>query len=321
MDGVAPLVIVSTGPEPGHAAPGHPERPERVAAVLDRIAADRVLAARPREPAVAVDDATIELAHTPAHVAGVRSLAEQGGGWIDPDTYCTGASYAAACRSAGAAVAATKTVLDGRATHAFSVSRPPGHHATASTAMGFCLFNNTAIAVRAAGERGARRVAVVDIDVHHGNGTEEIFWDDPAVLYTSIHQWPLYPGTGPAGARGGPHAEGATLNLPVAPGTTGDEWLHQFDAALLPAVRAHHPDLIVVSAGYDALEADPLASLRLTAATYAGAAERIDSYCAERGIGSVWLLEGGYDLPALAESVAATLNTLLGRAPGEASGV
>jgi acetoin utilization deacetylase AcuC-like enzyme len=319
--GATPLVIVSTGPEREHAAPGHPERPDRVAAILDRIAADPLLAARPRGPAVAVDTATIALAHTEEHIAEVRSLAEGGGGWIDGDTYCTGASFEAARRSAGAAAAATATVLDGRATHAFSVSRPPGHHATADTAMGFCLFNNAAIAIRLARRRGARRVAVVDIDVHHGNGTEAIFWEEPEVLYTSIHQWPLYPGTGPASARGGAQAEGSTLNLPVAPGTTGDEWLQQFDATLLPAVRVHRPDLIVVSAGYDAHEADPLASLRLTAATYASVAERIDSYCAERGIGSVWLLEGGYDLPALADSVAATLHTLLGRSPLGASAV
>ncbi len=320
MGGVTPLLIVSTGPELQHTAPGHPERPDRVAAILDRIAADPLLAARPRGPAMAADAATVELAHTAEHVLEVRSLAEGGGGWIDADTYCTRASYEAALRSAGAATMAVAAVLDGRATHAFSVSRPPGHHATADTAMGFCLFNNAAIAVRLARRRGAQRIAVVDIDVHHGNGTEEIFWEDPAVLYTSIHESPLYPGTGPATARGGAQAEGATLNLPVAPGTTGDEWLEKFDAALLPAVRAHRPDLIVVSAGYDAHEADPLASLRLTAATYAGAAERIDSYCAERGIGSVWLLEGGYDLPALADSVAATLHTLLGRSPLEASG-
>jgi acetoin utilization deacetylase AcuC-like enzyme len=321
VGGITPLVLVSTGPAAEHVAPGHPERPDRVAAILQRIAADPLLAARPRGQAVVAEAGTIELAHTGDYVAEVRALAEAGGGWIDADTYCTRASYDAALRSAGAAAAAVGMVLDGRATHAFSLSRPPGHHASAATAMGFCLFNNAAIAVRIARGRGAQRVAVIDIDVHHGNGTEEIFWEDPTVLYTSIHQSPLYPGTGPASARGGSQADGATLNLPVAPGTSGDEWLQQLDAALLPAVRLHRPDLIVVSAGYDAHEADPLASLRLTAATYAAAAERIDSYCAERGIGSVWLLEGGYDLRALADSVAATLHTLLGRSPLEASGV
>jgi acetoin utilization deacetylase AcuC-like enzyme len=320
VGGVTPLLIVSTGPEREHAAPGHPERPDRVAAILERIAADPVLAARPREKAAATDAATLQLAHTEGHVTKIRNLAEGGGGWIDADTYCSRASYDAALRAAGAAAAAATAVLDGRVTHAFSVSRPPGHHATADTAMGFCLFNNAAIAARLARGRGAERVAIVDIDVHHGNGTEEIFWDDPAVLYASIHQWPLYPGTGPASARGGSGAEGSVLNLPVAPGTSGDEWLGKFDAVLLPAVRAHRPDLVVVSAGYDAHEADPLASLRLTASTYAGVAARLDAYCAERGIGSVWLLEGGYDLRALAESVDATLHTLLGRSPQEASG-
>ncbi|MGA8014382.1 MAG: histone deacetylase [Candidatus Dormiibacterota bacterium] len=308
----SPLLLVSTGPAPDHEAPGHPERPDRVAAVLHHLARLPDLAGLPRlEPAPA-DAELVELAHTPEHVAHVRHLAEHGGGWIDADTYCRPGSYAAALRSAGAGIAGLEAVLEHRSTHAFSLSRPPGHHATAGAAMGFCLFNNVAILARRARGEGVQRIAVIDIDVHHGNGTEEIFWDDPSVLYTSLHQWPLYPGTGAASARGGASASGLTVNLPIAPGASGEEWLGHFDKSLLPAVREFRPELVLVSAGYDAHAADPLASLRLTAATYAAAAERVAALCAERGIGSVWLLEGGYDLEALAESVAATLSSLSG---------
>jgi acetoin utilization deacetylase AcuC-like enzyme len=311
--GTVPLLLVSTGPAPEHEAPDHPERPDRVAAILHHLAREPDLAALPRLDPVAAEEVDLELAHTPAHVAQIRELAERGGGWIDADTYCRPASYAAALLSVGAATAAVEAVLDRRVEHAFSLSRPPGHHATSTRAMGFCLFNNVAIAARRAQRRGTERIAVIDIDVHHGNGTEEIFWDDPSVLYVSLHQWPLYPGTGAASDRGGEAAAGLTLNLPVRPGTGGEDWLRRFDASVLPAVGDFRPDLLLVSAGYDAHAADPLASLLLSAGTYAAAAERIGAICADRGIGSVWLLEGGYDLAALTESVAATLRALIGR--------
>ncbi len=313
VDERSPLFLVSTGPAAAHESPGHPERPDRVAAIQSRLDATPELATLVRAEPVEVDAAALETVHTAAHVERVRSLAAHGGGWLEPDTYCRPGSFAAALRSVGAAAAAVDAVAGGRAAHAFSLSRPPGHHATADAGMGFCLFNNAAIAVRRARGLGVGRVAVVDIDVHHGNGTEEIFWDDPSVLYVSLHQWPLYPGTGPETARGGPRAPGLTVNLPVPPGTTGDQWLERFDAGAAPAVEGFGPDLIVVSAGYDAHAHDPLASLRLTEMTYAAVAERIASICAGRDIGSVWLLEGGYDLPALGGSVAATLLPLSGR--------
>jgi acetoin utilization deacetylase AcuC-like enzyme len=239
-------------------------------------------------------------------------MAECGGGWFDGDTYCLPGSRAAAFRSVGAALTAVDSVCDGRATHAFSLSRPPGHHASAGTAMGFCIFNNVAIAARHAQRSGRERIAIVDIDVHHGNGTEAIFWDDPSVLYTSLHQWPLYPGTGAVTDRGGSGASGLTLNVPLAAGTTGEGWLRAFDAAVLPALVAFQPELVLVSAGYDAHTADPLATLDLTADTYAGVAQRLRDLCAGAGGGSVWVLEGGYDLTALQDSVAATLRGLQG---------
>jgi acetoin utilization deacetylase AcuC-like enzyme len=238
-------------------------------------------------------------------------MAQRGGGWFDGDTFCGPGSHAAALRSVGAALAAVDAVCDGRSDHAFSISRPPGHHATAGTAMGFCIFNNVAIAARHAQLRGTKRIAIIDIDVHHGNGTEEIFWDDPSVLYTSLHQSPLYPGTGHASAHGGPGALGLNINVPLPSGTSGDEWLARFESSVVPAVVAFEPELVLVSAGYDAHAADPLATLQLTAATYAALASRVRALCAEAGSGSVWVLEGGYDLEALGESVVATLRGLV----------
>ena len=177
--------------------------------------------------------------------------------------------------------------------------------------MGFCLFNNAAIAVRAAQKAGARRIAIVDIDVHHGNGTQDIFYSDPAVLYTSLHQFPWYPGTGSAEERGDPGASGTTLNVPVAPGTDGTRWLELFDEIVAPAVAAHAPELIVVSAGFDAHRDDPLAELMLDDDTYSAVATRIRTLAQTHAEGrNLWLLEGGYDLRAITASAAGCLRVL-----------
>ena len=309
------VLMVSTGPEPEHVAAGHPERPDRVAAILERVGAEADLAAIPRIDPDVAEEAAVELVHTPAHVAAVRAMAARGGGWFDGDTYCEPGSREAALRSVGAALAAVDAVCAGRSDHAFSLSRPPGHHATAARAMGFCIFNNVAIAARHAQRRGRGRIAIVDIDVHHGNGTEEIFWDDPSVLYTSLHEWPLYPGTGASTDRGGDAARGLTLNVPLPSGTTGEGWLSRFDDLVLPAVTAFQPELVLVSAGYDGHSADPLATLELESDTYGAVALRLRDLCAGAGTGSVWVLEGGYDLDALGDSVAATLRGLAPPAP------
>jgi acetoin utilization deacetylase AcuC-like enzyme len=306
-----PLALFRNDDQAEHLSPGHPERPDRVLAILDGIASDPQLAALPwLEPAAGHRELPL-LVHSEDEVQRVEAMAAQGGGWFDPDTYCTERSYAVALDAAACAATAAATVMRGEARAAFAVVRPPGHHATARVPMGFCLFNNAAIAVATARQAGAERVAIVDIDVHHGNGTQDIFYADPAVLYTSLHQFPWYPGTGRAEERGDPGASGTTVNVPVPAGTDGPRWLELFDELVVPAVVAHDADLIVVSAGFDAHRDDPLAGLRLDDDTYAAVATRIrmlaETHCEGRNL---WLLEGGYDLRAITASMAGCLRAL-----------
>jgi acetoin utilization deacetylase AcuC-like enzyme len=251
--------------------------------------------------------------HSDRHILGIERAAESGGGWLDGDTYCTARSYDVALRAAGAAMRAAELVMQQHEPYsAFALVRPPGHHATPDRAMGFCLFNNAAVAARSAQRLyGAERVAMIDIDVHHGNGTQDVFYEDPSVLYCSLHQFPLYPGTGTQGETGAGRGEGANVNVPLPPGTDGERWMDAFDARVTPAVAAHRPDVIIVSAGYDAHAADPLAELRLATETYAQVAARIAAMAGELcGGRTVWVLEGGYDLDALAASVGVTLQAL-----------
>ena len=307
----AALSLIRNDDQSAHASPGHPERPDRVVAILEGIAADQQLAALPWLDAPVGRRALPRLVHSEEEVRRVEGLAVKGGGWFDPDTYCTEDSYVVALNAAACASRAAEAVIQGETRSAFAVIRPPGHHATPNLPMGFCLFNNAAIAVRAAQNAGATRVAIVDIDVHHGNGTQDIFYADSSVLYTSLHQFPWYPGTGHASDRGDPGASGTTVNVPVAPGTSAARWLELFDDVVLPAVDAFDPECVVVSAGFDAHRDDPLAELLLEDATYSAIAERVrtlaDAHCEGR---SLWLLEGGYDLRAIAASVAGCLHVL-----------
>jgi len=295
-----------------HDHPGHPETAARLRAITERLASDPALRALPASPAVDAEPDMLRAVHTDRHIMDVELAARSGGGWLDGDTYCTAVSYDVALRAAGAAIQATDVVMRGTSRAAFGLVRPPGHHATPSQAMGFCLFNNVAIAARAAQRlHGAGRVAIVDIDVHHGNGTQDVFYEDPSVLFCSLHQWPLYPGTGASGETGSGAGVGTTVNVPLPPGTDGERWQHAFEARVVPALRAHQPDLIVVSAGYDAHAADPLAELQLSTDTYAQVAARLATLAGELcGGRTVWLLEGGYDLDALASSVGASLHAL-----------
>ena len=251
------------------------------------------------------------LVHSADHVRRVSAYARAGGGWFDADTYCTRDSLDAALAATGASIRAVDAVMDSEARAAFVVCRPPGHHATRDRAMGFCLFNNIAICAAHARRRGAARIAIVDIDVHHGNGTQDIFYNDPSVLYCSLHQSPWYPGTGSANERGDGDALNTTLNVPVPFGTGGDAWLGLFESTVVTAVDAFAPDLILVSAGFDAHEADPLAGLRLTDETYSAVAGHIKQLAGRHAGGrNAWLLEGGYDLDALASSVTGCLRVL-----------
>ena len=297
-----------------HDHPGHPETAARLRAITARLASDPALQSLPAVPAPDADPDMLLAVHTDTHVMGIERASRSGGGWLDGDTYCTSASYDVALRAAGAAMRATSMVMQGESRSAFALVRPPGHHATPSHAMGFCLFNNAAIAARTAQRvHGASRVAIVDIDVHHGNGTQDVFYADPSVLYCSLHQFPLYPGTGLPRETGEGRGEGTTVNVALPPGTDGERWLEAFDMRVMPALRSHRPDLVIVSAGYDAHEADPLAQLRLTTSTYGLVASRLASVAGELcGGRTVWVLEGGYDLDALAASVGASLQALDG---------
>jgi acetoin utilization deacetylase AcuC-like enzyme len=308
-------VLTVVGPEAGeeHAHPGHPERPGRVAAVMEGLAdlhlgSDLVtVASRPAGP--------LELGrvHTDLHLEQLLRFCEQGGGSIDADTYATSESWAIASRAAGAGLVAIDELQRGRGDMAFVVARPPGHHALSDRSMGFCLVNNVAVAAAslvAAGER----VLIVDWDVHHGNGTEALFWDEPMVLYVSTHQWPSFPGTGRSSDVGGPGAPGTTLNVPLPAGATGDVLRRAFDRLVTPAVAAFAPTWVLVSAGFDAHRADPLADLALTDGDFAELATVVAGYAPAPGR-LVLFLEGGYDLEALRSSVRATIGTLVGAVP------
>ncbi len=306
------IVVVDDDLFLAHASPGHAERPARLLAIRHAIAADAALRdgiaySRARDAV----DAELLTVHDPSLIAAVAAMAQRGGGWFDPDTYATATSDAAARRAAGAAMVAVDAAVNGQ--HAMALTRPPGHHATADTAMGFCLFNNVAVAARHAQRvHGLQRIAIVDFDVHHGNGTQEIFWTDADVLYTSIHQWPFYPGTGAASEVGAGAGEGTTLNLPVPAGTSAETWLHLITTQLLPRVLAHRPDLIIVSAGFDAHVDDPLAELGVTTEAYAAVTRKILAAAEATGRGTAWCLEGGYSADALGASVDAVLRCLAG---------
>jgi acetoin utilization deacetylase AcuC-like enzyme len=297
-----------------HAMPGHPERPERLEAIMAHLKESGLLA---RLAAVEPRDATpddLRLVHSDALIGAVRRLCESGGGWFDPDTYAVTASYTAALRAAGGLLAATDAVLDGGIASAFCLVRPPGHHATPSQAMGFCLFNNVAIAAaHALTRRRLERVAIADFDVHHGNGTQDAFYDDPRVLYFSTHQYPHYPGTGLYRETGGPNAPGTNVNVPLPAGCGREEYLRCYREVCAPALRRFRPQLVLVSAGFDAHFADPLAQELLDSRGYYEVASLLKTEAEEACDGKiVFALEGGYDLTAIAWSVRACFDALLG---------
>ncbi|MEA2474875.1 MAG: hypothetical protein QOE06_2790 [Thermoleophilaceae bacterium] len=285
----------------------HPEGPGRIPAIERELEARGWLGYERREaPEVAMD--ALVAVHPESQVRAVREMSEGGGGAFDPDTVASAGSFGAALHAAGAACALAGALAAGEAPFGFCGLRPPGHHAEPSRAMGFCLFNNVAVAARhALDSLGLERVFVLDWDVHHGNGTNDIFHSDPAVLFASIHQSPLYPGTGALSDVGSGHGEGYSLNLPVPPGSGEGTWLALVEHVVAPAVRAYEPQLILVSAGFDAHRDDPLADCRLETGSFAAMALQVRSLGQELGAPVGAVLEGGYDLAALAQSVAATM--------------
>jgi acetoin utilization deacetylase AcuC-like enzyme len=293
--------------------PGHPERPERLAAIRARLAdARRLGACRIVEPRAA-DDALLTRVHDLAHVRRVEEACRAGEPLIDSmDTAISPDSAEVAREAAGTVVELCRLVARGELDTGFAAVRPPGHHAERDLAMGFCLFNNVAIAARALQAEGlASRVLIADWDVHHGNGTQHIFEDDPTVFYFSVHQWPLYPGTGARSERGRGAGEGTTLNCPLPPGTGDADWLATLRDELAPAARRFEPDFVIVSAGFDAHRADPLAELAVTTEAFGEATGILRGIAGELAGGRlVSVLEGGYDLDALGRSVTLHVDAL-----------
>ncbi|MCH8026338.1 MAG: histone deacetylase, partial [Chloroflexi bacterium] len=285
----------------GHGVEGHPESPQRLEAVLALLdecgLLNRLENIEPRD----ATDEELAWVHPPEFTATLRRTCADGGGWADPDTYLLPGSYAAALTAAGSTIAATDAVLSGQIDSAFCAVRPPGHHARPGQAMGFCLLNNVALAARAAQRRhGLERVAIVDIDVHHGNGTQDAFYADPNVLYCSTHQFPFYPGTGPPQETGAGEAEGTNVNIPLPAGCGDAQYRVAFEAIVEPVVRRFRPQLILVSCGFDAHYADPLAGMSLSVAGYGELTTRLRTLADELCDGRlVFVLEGGYDLTAV----------------------
>lgn len=291
---------------------GHPERPARLEAVLAGArragVADALIPLEPR--AATIDELT--RVHPADYVAALQRVCANGGGHIDADTSVVPASWDAAVLAAGAGLAAIEALDRGEAPAAFCAVRPPGHHATATDAMGFCLLNNVAVAAAHLAARG-ERVAIIDYDAHHGNGTQDIFYADPRVFYISMHQFPLYPGSGRLFERGVGLAEGTTMNFPFPPGTTGDVYLTAIDKVVLPILEMFGPTWVIISAGFDAHVRDPLTDLALTSGDFARMTQRLLTIAPPGR--RLAMLEGGYDLQALESSSSVCLAALAGEPP------
>ena len=289
--------------------PGHPERPSRLGAVMRAAAEDyRAGALLPVEPQPAprVD---LERVHPAVYLDHLDRISESGGGWIDADTVVSAKSAAAASLAAGAGLTAVRALQEGTASAAFCAVRPPGHHATRTQSMGFCLVSNIAVVAASLADAG-ERVWIFDFDAHHGNGTQDVFYGDPRVLFVSTHQWPLYPGTGWRTETGAGAGAGTTVNIPLPARATGDVYLKAFDEVIAPAVDRFAPTWLLMSAGFDAHRDDPITQLGLTAGDFGALAARAMSLVpAGRTLA---MLEGGYDLDALTDSTRAVLRVLGG---------
>ncbi len=297
-----------------HKEQGHPESPERLEAIMAALDETGLQARLTALAPVPATEEQIQAVHTPEHLRRVKALVARGGGHFDPDTYANSRSLDAALLAAGAVVRAVDAVVTGEANNAFALVRPPGHHATRDRAMGFCLFNNVAVgAAHALSAHHLERVLVVDYDVHHGNGTQDIFYRRPDVLYFSTHQYPYYPGTGDWREIGEGAGAGYTANVPLPPYVGDDGYRRIFDDLLFPLGERYRPQFVLVSVGYDAHWRDPLAMENLSLAGYTALARTIVELAREQCDGRiVYVLEGGYDIPVCANGVASTLRVLLG---------
>ncbi len=293
--------------------PGHPERPERIRALIDALATypGPILRFDPRP----IEEKWLLAVHSAEYVSRIRATQGLPERDLDPDTHTSPRSYEVACLAAGSAVRLLELIREGRIEAGFSLTRPPGHHATRNRAMGFCLFNNAAIAAQwAIHERLAQRVAILDFDVHQGNGTQEIFWTRSDVLYVSSHQFPHYPGTGAFSEVGAGAGEGFTVNFPVPAGRDDAFFVRLYNDFAVPILEQFKPDLILVSAGYDTHESDPLAGMRMTADGFGAIASVVIAAARKLCQGRLlFVLEGGYNLKGLTEGVQATMDGALGR--------
>ncbi len=297
-----------------HAEPGHPERPDRLRAIMDLLQTSATLARMQPLDFEAATPAQVSAVHQLHYVQNLRELSARGGGRLDADTYVTPHSYEIALLAAGACVALADAVQRRQVDNGIAFVRPPGHHATSARGMGFCLLNNVAIAARyLIDTHKLSRVMIVDYDVHHGNGTENIFYEDPRVLYVSTHQFPLYPGTGHWRDIGAGEGLGTTLNVPLPPGVGDRGFQHVFDELIRPLAKRFGPQLVFLSAGFDAHHRDPLANMQLSVSGYAGLTRSLKQLTEELCGGRfAVVLEGGYDLDAIAQSVLAVCRVLLG---------
>ena len=311
------VAFVTNPDHAAHAVDGPVERPERLDAALDMLRDSGLLDRLFQLECPAPKSVVLPPLHTRRYLARLREVCAAGGGWFDPDTYCLPASCTVARSAVGACFAATDAVISGDATSAFAAVRPPGHHARPQQAMGFCLLNNVALAARyAQRQHDVGRVAIVDIDVHHGNGTQDAFYDDATVLYVSTHQYPFYPGTGRADELGADDARGTNVNIPLPAGCGDAEYTDVFDQLVEPIVRRYAPELLFVSLGFDAHYLDPLAMMSLSVDGYGALMSRLRALAEELCDGKlVVALEGGYDLDAIAWGVRRTIEVLLGDAP------